>query len=294
MLLQRVITASVLAPLVVLAIFKLPHLYFSLIWAAVLLVGAWEWTNLAGVKSTVIKVLFLLLMLIPMAILQFWTQTLELIAQMANWPEVRTQSGLIEWLVVPPVLFWLWVMIKIRKAGGDLLATSMTMTKKLLLGGFLLISAWLFLSRLIVLEEPAMTMYLFILIWAADIGAYFTGKKFGKTKLAVEISPGKTLEGMYGALASAVVVSIAFTVYYDMWVLYIADFVLLSVITVLVSIYGDLFFSAAKRIRGVKDSGTILPGHGGILDRLDSVIAAIPVFYAGAWLIRWMGQGIVT
>jgi len=294
MLLQRVITASVLAPLVVLAIFKLPHLYFSFIWAAVLLIGAWEWANLADVKSTVIKVLFLLIMLIPMAVLQFWTQTLEIIAQIANWPEVRTQSGLIEWLVVPPVMFWLWVMIKIRKAGGDLLTISLTTTKKLLLGGFILISAWLFLSRLIVLEEPGMTMYLFILIWAADIGAYFTGKKFGKTKLAVEISPGKTLEGMYGALASAVVVSIVFTLYYDMWVLYIADFVLLSVITVLVSIYGDLFFSAAKRIRGVKDSGTILPGHGGILDRLDSVIAAIPVFYAGAWLIRWMGQGIVT
>ncbi|MDC9729090.1 MAG: phosphatidate cytidylyltransferase [Methyloprofundus sp.] len=292
MLLQRVITASVLAPLVVLAIFQLPHLYFSLLWAAVLLAAAWEWTNLADVKSTLVKVLFLVLMLIPMAILQFWTQTLEIIAQLANWPEVRTQSGLIEWLVVPPVLFWLWIMTKIRKAGGDLLEIQMSTTKKLLLGAFVLLSAWLFLARLIVLEEPVMTLYLFVLIWSADIGAYFAGKKFGMTKLAIEISPGKTLEGMYGALISAVVVSLCFTLYFDMWVLYIADFILLSVITVLVSIYGDLFFSAAKRIRGVKDSGAILPGHGGLLDRLDSVIAAIPVFYAGAWLIRWMGQGV--
>jgi len=288
MLLQRVITASVLAPLVVLAIFQLPHLYFSGIWAAVLLVAAWEWTNLAEVKSTAIKVLFLVLMLIPMSILQFWTQTLEIIAQLANWPEVRTQSGLIEWLVVPGVLFWFYVMLKIRKAGEGLLETEMSTAKKLFLGGFILLSAWLFLARLIVLEEPSMTMFFFVLIWSADIGAYFVGKKFGRTKLAIEISPGKTLEGMYGALASAFVVSLIFTLFFGFTAISIADFIMLSIITVLVSIYGDLFFSAAKRIRGVKDSGTILPGHGGLLDRLDSVIAAVPVFYAGVWFIRWM------
>jgi len=288
MLLQRVITASVLAPLVVLAIFKLPHLYFSFIWAAVLLAAAWEWTNLAEVKSILLKVVFLLLMLIPMALLQFWPQTLELIAQLANWPEVRTQSGLIEWLVIPAVIFWFWVMIRIRKAGAGLLETKLTMIKKLLLGAFILISAWLFLSRLIVLEEPAMTLYFFVLIWSADIGAYFAGKKYGKTKLAIEISPGKTLEGMYGALASALIVAIVFTQFFGFSPISVADFVMLSIVTVLVSIYGDLFFSAAKRIRGVKDSGTILPGHGGLLDRLDSVIAAVPVFYAGVWFIRWM------
>jgi len=288
MLLQRVITASVLAPLVVLAIFQLPHLYFSGIWAAVLLVAAWEWTNLADVKSPAIKVLFLVLMVIPMSILQFWPQTLEIIAQLANWPEVRNQSGLIEWLVLPGVVFWFYVMIKIRKAGEGLLETQLSTTKKLFLGAFILISAWLFLSRLIVLEEPAMTMFFFVLIWAADIGAYFSGKKFGKTKLAIEISPGKTLEGMYGALVSALVVSLVFTLSFGFGAISIVDFIMLSVITVLVSIYGDLFFSAAKRIRGVKDSGTILPGHGGLLDRLDSVIAAVPVFYAGVWFIRWM------
>ena len=131
-------------------------------------------------------------------------------------------------------------------------------------------------------------MYFFVLIWSADIAAYFAGKKFGKTKLAIEISPGKTLEGLYGALVSAVVVGLCFTLSFGFSVMSISDFLMLSVITVLVSVYGDLFFSAAKRIRGVKDSGTILPGHGGLLDRLDSVIAAIPVFYAGIWFIRWM------
>ena len=288
MLLQRVITASVLAPLVVLAIFLLPHIYFSLIWGIIILMAAWEWAYLADVKTAVGKFVFLLAMLIPMVFLHFWTQLLEVLAQLTSWPEIRTYSGVIDLLMIPAVLFWFWMMLRIRRSGAELLENKQSQGKKLLIGGFVLVAAWYFLSRLMVLEEPAMTMYFFLLIWAADISAYFAGKKFGITKLAIEISPGKTLEGMYGALAAAIVMGICFTLYFNFSVLSIIDFVLLSVITVLVSIYGDLFFSAAKRIRGVKDSGTILPGHGGLLDRLDSIIAAIPILYAGVWLIRWM------
>ena len=288
MLLQRVITASVLAPLVALAIFKLPHVYFSVIWGIIILAAAWEWANLADVKSVLAKVVFLLVMLVPMVLLHFWTQLLEILAQLTNWPDIRNYSGVIESLMIPAVLFWFWVMLRIRKSGAELLELKLSQFKKLLIGGLVLFAAWFFLSRLIVLESPAMTMYLFLLIWAADIAAYFAGKKFGITKLAIDISPGKTLEGMYGALAVAVVMGLIFTLSFGFSILSIIDFVLLSVVTVLVSIYGDLFFSAAKRIRGVKDSGTILPGHGGLLDRLDSVIAAIPVFYAGVWFIRWM------
>ena len=288
MLLQRVITASVLAPLVVMAIYLLPHVYFSLIWGIIILIAAWEWTNLAEVKTVLGKFVFLLAMLIPMLLLHFWTQLLEVLAQLTNWPDIRNYSGAIELLMIPAVLFWFRMMLKIRKSGSELLENKQSQGKKIFIGGFVLVAAWFFLSRLMVLEEPAMTMYFFLLIWAADIAAYFAGKKFGITKLAIEISPGKTLEGMYGALAAAVVIGLVFTLSFGFSILSIFDFVLLSVITVLVSIYGDLFFSAAKRIRGVKDSGTILPGHGGLLDRLDSVIAAIPIFYAGVWFIRWM------
>jgi len=288
MLLQRVITASVLAPLVVLAIFMLPHVYFALIWGVILLIAAWEWTNLAEVKTILGKLAFLVAMVVPMLFLQFWTQVLEVLAQLTNYPDIRNYSGAIETLMIPAVLFWIWTMLRIRNSGAELLEKQQSTVKKLFTGGFVLVMAWHFLSRLMVLEEPAMTMYFFLLIWGADIGAYFVGKKFGITKLAIEISPGKTLEGMYGALIAAAVLGLVLSLFFSFSVLVSIDFILLSLITVLVSIYGDLFFSAAKRIRGVKDSGSILPGHGGLLDRLDSIIAAIPVFYAGVWFIRWM------
>ena len=93
---------------------------------------------------------------------------------------------------------------------------------------------------------------------------------------------------MYGALTAAVIMGLIFTLSFGFSFLSVIDFTLLSVITVLVSIYGDLFFIAAKRLRGVKDSSSLLPGHCGLLDRLDSIIAGIPIFYAGVWFIRWM------
>lgn len=158
-----------------------------------------------------------------------------------------------------------------------------------------LLSAWMFLSKLRSYYGYGMVLYFFLLIWAADVSAYFVGKKWGKDKLAPEISPGKTVQGMYGALASALICGIGLRLYYgispletdgaQVAVLMSMDMVMLSVLTVLISIYGDLFFSLVKRKKGVKDSGTLLPGHGGILDRVDSLIAAVPFFYAGIVLI---------
>ncbi|MDD5125790.1 phosphatidate cytidylyltransferase, partial [Methylovulum sp.] len=123
------------------------------------------------------------------------------------------------------------------------------------------------------------------LIWTADVAAYFVGKKFGTVKLSPDISPGKTVQGMYGALISGAVCGVILSLIFKFPMMIASDFVLLSALTVLVSIYGDLFFSVVKRQRGVKDSGSLLPGHGGILDRIDSVVAAAPFFYAGVYLI---------
>jgi len=311
MLQQRVITATILATLVVTAVFKLPGDFFSLILGLIILGAAWEWAHLIGITSPSRKYLFLLCLLLPMLWIQFWTQFLEGLqyvietaqqdlyqhAKKVGWtsistfmeylnvPDVRLYSGVLEWLVIPPVIFWVLVMALIKHSPTGVLQLELKPRQKAWIGGFVLLSAWMFLVRLRVLYGPEMAMYFLILIWAADISAFFVGKLYGKAKLAPEISPGKTMAGFYGALASAVVCGVLVSLIYGFPIMNASDFVLLSVLTVLISIYGDLFFSVVKRQSGVKESGSILPGHGGILDRIDSMIAATPFFYAGIFLI---------
>ncbi len=288
MLIKRIITASILATLIALAVFLLPIEYFSLAIGLVVLVGAWEWTNLASVNSMLIRVGFLVALVLPMIGIHFWTQILELVAQLVDWPDIRDYSGALEWLVIPPVIFWIVMMILIRNAPTGVINIQLKTRYKLFIGWFVLISAWMFLSRLKSFYGPEMTMYFFILIWVADIVAYFSGKKWGVTKLAPEISPGKTVAGMYGALLSGLVSAICLNLYnlkYGFNPMIATDFILISVLTVLVSIYGDLFISVVKRQRGVKDSGSLLPGHGGVLDRIDSLLAAAPFFYGCIYFI---------
>ncbi len=285
MLLQRIITASILAPLIILAVFKLDSLQFPIFWGVIILIAGWEWVDLAGISKIYQKILFLILLAFAMLGIHSWTWILELAAHLLNWPEIRNYSGLIEWTVIPPIIAWFVIMILIRNKPKQLLALKLKTRYKSLFGWFFLLAAWMFLVRLKILYGPEMVVYFLLLIWAADIAAYFAGKKFGVTKLAPDISPGKTVEGMYAALVSAVVCAIVLGLIYGFPPLMISDFALLSILTVLISIYGDLFFSYTKRIRGVKDSGRLLPGHGGLLDRIDSLIAAAPLFYAGIFLI---------
>ena len=121
MLLKRIITASVLATLIALAVFKLPIELFSLLIGLITILAAWEWTNLAGISSTYKRIFFLLVLMLPMLGIHFWTQILELVAQTTDWPDVRDYSGILEWLVIPPVLFWILVMILIRNTPSGVL-----------------------------------------------------------------------------------------------------------------------------------------------------------------------------
>jgi len=121
-------------------------------------------------------------------------------------------------------------------------------------------------------------MYGLALIWVADIGAYFSGKRFGKNKLAERISPGKTIEGLLGALVLTSLYTLLSAYYFGLNTIQIISLMLISLVLTIISVVGDLYESTLKREVGLKDSGTILPGHGGILDRIDSVLAAMPVF----------------
>lgn len=297
MLIQRIITATVLVAAVILALFQLPSFYFSLFLAVVTFGAAWEWLNLTSVDSIAKKLLFYVYLIVPMCGVIGWTMLLNLLSELMEWPEIKDYSDALEWLVIAPVLFWVLAMFLIRQTAPQLLQAEFKPRFKTFTGWLVLFSAWMFLSKLRAYYGPTMVLYFLMLIWAADILAYFTGKKWGKDKLAPEVSPGKTVQGMYGALVGAVLCAFGLRVYSGfadfqgegiapiLTTLMSVDMLMLSVLTVLISIYGDLFFSLMKRKKGVKDSGSLLPGHGGILDRIDSIIAAAPFFYAGIVLI---------
>jgi phosphatidate cytidylyltransferase len=300
MLKQRIITASILATVVISAVLMLPPDYFSLLIAIIVLIGAWEWLHLIEITSPGKRAVFFGTLIFAMLFLYLWTYILEALVPVMDYlaekfkfviEDIRKQSGILEWLMVPAVLFWLLVMLLIRKAPQEMLTLQLRLRYKALIGWGVLLASWLFLSRLRTFYGSEMTLYFLLLIWTADIAAYFSGKKWGKTKLAPDISPGKTVEGVYGALVSAAVCAIVLCIFlsiaYEKPVTFMVagDLILLSIITVQISVYGDLFFSLVKRQRGVKDSGNLLPGHGGVLDRVDSLIAAAPIFYAGIYLI---------
>ena len=142
-------------------------------------------------------------------------------------------------------------------------------------------------------SSPWWLMYLFLLVWGADSGAYFVGRKLGLRKLAPSVSPNKSIEGLLGGIVTvAIIIVIVQTVYLNLTLSQHILFLILSIVTVFSSVQGDLFESMIKRRAGIKDSGRILPGHGGVLDRIDSLLAAAPIFAAGLYVLKLIGVNL--
>ena len=126
-------------------------------------------------------------------------------------------------------------------------------------------------------------------IWFADSGAYFAGRALGKNKLIPNVSPGKTWEGVAGAIVVTLIVAVVSLDLLNIPSSHFSIFILITFVTVVYSIVGDLSESIFKRMANIKDSGSLLPGHGGMLDRIDSLMSGFPVFFAGLWLMEKLG-----
>lgn len=268
MLRQRMITGFVLAVAVILAILLLPNAIFAIFSAAIILVlGGMEWAKLVGLKAAPQVLMFCVaLALFGVAIY----------LSIASFYLVVTIISLLTWLCI-------LLMLTRFKDGGCFYQENPWLLRVLAIP--VLVGAWVALLQLRDFNA-GMVVYLVMLIAVADSAAYFTGKRWGKHKLAPSLSPGKTLEGMMGALVASAVWSLLGALYFNLQTTDWVYFILLSMVSVLLSIAGDLFESLLKRQASAKDSGHILPGHGGILDRIDSALAAIPFFTLG---IIWGG-----
>jgi phosphatidate cytidylyltransferase len=209
-----------------------------------------------------------------------------LIITIVTWAIPQYLADYILWLIYISALWWFSIGYYLKFAKPKA-ANSELKADKLFIAFVVLPAAALAMQKIHAMNQGAdWLFYALVLVWVADTGAYFSGKKFGKNKLAPHISPGKTKEGLLGAVIATSLYTLVASFYFELNTERSALLVLLSVILTFISVSGDLYFSFLKREAGVKDSGNILPGHGGILDRIDSVLAAMPVFVVGYnWLI---------
>lgn len=270
---QRITTALFLAPLPVLAVLFLPTPWLAAALALVLLAGLWEWTAFAGIHDRLPRAAFLTANALLMAAL-IWGGGPSLFTL-----KLLSLVGVLWWVAAVP----LW-LARPAFASDD---TAANRALKLLAGTLGIVPAWCALGWLHAEGPlgPRWTLYALLVVWIADSGAYFAGSKFGKRKLAPSISPGKTWEGVYGGLAATALLAVLGFPLLGLGWTSLPALLVATLLVAGVSVVGDLFESLMKRHSGVKDSGALFPGHGGLMDRLDSILAALPVFVvAKAWL----------
>lgn len=272
MLKQRLLTAAILMPLIILAILFLPSIGFLVLLLIAAALAGWEWLCMTGVKSNLwrsISLFFVLLLaLLSLPLLSSQNMLLFLLAY---------------WLVIS-LLVMVFAHQSLPVYLNQILQNRFVsyLLAVITISGFIYSALWLHgLSGF----GPHMVLYLLVVVWLMDIGGYFFGKRFGKHKLATAISPNKTWEGLAGGL---LLVSVAFFISITVGLsteFATLNWLAVTILAALASVIGDLFESQIKRSYDIKDSGQLLPGHGGMLDRIDSLLAASPVFAAGLYLV---------
>jgi phosphatidate cytidylyltransferase len=259
MLKQRVLTAIPLAGLVIWGMLTQPEqviFYFLLV---VMLISGWEWSRLSGVNNSALRAVYALLITAG----AYYSYTF-----INNEPQ---------WLSVflsVTVLAWFFAIYHMFSKGPQAANSSLSISK-LFIGLIALVPPVLALM-LIRAEGVWWLFYCLSIIWVADIGAYFSGKRFGKNKLAPNLSPGKTKEGMYGAIFFTAIYAFLAGFFFELQVIQHLMLLIITALATFISVAGDLFVSLLKREKNLKDTGHILPGHGGILDRIDSVLSSAP------------------
>lgn len=260
MLKQRVITALILAPLAIWGIFALESTMFSIVMGLIILIGMWEWGRLVNSSSIVIQGTFTAIGIAIMLALHFY--------------------GSIEiyhYLLYLAMAWWVLglIMVLSYPKSGRIIESSQIV--RAIVGLVVLVPAWISMVMLHQKFGPFYLLILMFLVWGADSGAYFAGRQWGKTKLAPNVSPKKTWEGVIGGMVMAIAAVYLMSLFVQLQHKTML-FLIISFFTIAISVLGDLVESMFKRSTGIKDSGGILPGHGGILDRIDSLTAAGPFF----------------
>jgi len=268
---QRLLTAAILIPLFSAAVLHLPTRYFALLIAAVVFVAAWEWGRLVRLPNPA------------------WAVFMLVFVALIAWVVAEKFSPAATRVISAAAMIWwaaaaLWIM-RFRSEEAGMLSP----WRGMVAGWLVLAPAFLSLCALHAeaAHGPGRVLFLLVLIWAADSGAYFVGRRFGRHKLAPRVSPGKSWEGFVGGMSAAALVAVAGGRWLGLSGEAMLWFVPLCLAVAMFSVVGDLLESLFKRTAGVKDSGRFLPGHGGALDRIDSITAAAPAFYLGLSLIEW-------
>lgn len=258
MLKTRIITAIISLLVLGAVLFVVPPEAMPVVFGLLVLAGAWEWSAFLGLTATPVRLVYVALIAALASLVLFqYPHQIDLVLQMAC----------VWWFIA-----FVWTF---------LFPTPVPTAIRWICGALVLVPLYFALLRLYGLDRELL-LFTLLIVWAADVGAYFTGKQFGRVKLAPSISPGKTWEGVFGGLLLVAVLSVVWGQIQDLPLLVLVPFCLA---VAALSIVGDLTVSMFKRTAGVKDSGKLFPGHGGVLDRVDSVAAAAPLFALGAvWL----------